>query len=1006
MTDKEQKQSQKKIDFATLPKFDTFLKSCMSMMAVNRVSDRVFVQVNDAFVNVLGYSRNEILGNTGRSLQLFVDVPEHKKAMQKLSEKGFIKDQELNVKTKTGSILTGLFSGEIITVEGAQYILTIMVDITERRRIEQELQTTFEYAAVGIVNASVEGKYLKVNKCMCEITGYSKEELLEKNFRDITHPDDLATDEDIMLKFLSGKINTFVVEKRYIRKDNSIVWTKLSISGARNKDDNLDYLIVVVQDISQRKNVERELVETNRRFKLAADSAGFGVWDFDIANNKLVWDDKMCQLYGVTRQEFEQHDHPWTSMLHPADSEHAIEQINQAIKNCNDLNIEFRIIQPAGKIVYIESRAVVVRDDDGKALRMTGINYNITERKEAEKALLDSEARFKALHNATFGGIAIHEKGIILDCNQGLAELTGFTIEELVGMDGLLLISEETRDDAIKNIKDGYEKPYEAKGVRKDGSQYPLRLEAKNVPYMDKTVRVVEFRDISEDKESEKEHKRMMAAIEQLAESIMITSPDGKVVYVNPAFTKITGYSFDEVFGRDTSFLESGLHDETFYREIYDVIGNGETWKGRFTNLKKDGTTYISDTIISPVKDSKGNIVNLVAVEEDVTEKIAKEEHLRQSRKLESIGKLAGGVAHDFNNLLMVIMGYVDLSRDELEEDHPAYELLNEVTSAAERSVVITRQLLAFARKQNISPKVIDLNESISVMLKLLSRMIGEDINLQWVPCDSPWMVKIDPGQIDQIMTNLFVNARDAIDGVGNIMIETYCTDIASDYDCGDNAGVTRGQYVVIAFSDDGCGMDEKTQDNAFEPFFTTKDIGKGTGLGLATIYGIVRQNNGYANVYSEPGQGTTFRIYLPRFVNVENNSVESDEHDSVVGGNETILLTEDEKNIRIITGLILERLGYNLLMAADPEEAIKLASEHSGKIDLLLSDVIMPIMNGLDLAKELKKTRPEMKKLFMSGYTANVVAMKDIVDEKINFLSKPFSREILSHKIREILDA
>jgi CheY-like chemotaxis protein len=354
----------------------------------------------------------------------------------------------------------------------------------------------------------------------------------------------------------------------------------------------------------------------------------------------------------------------------------------------------------------------------------------------------------------------------------------------------------------------------------------------------------------------------------------------------------------------------------------------------------------------------------------------------------------------------MVIMGYVDLSRDELEEDHPAYELLNEVTSAAERSVVITRQLLAFARKQNISPKVIDLNESISVMLKLLSRMIGEDINLQWVPCDSPWMVKIDPGQIDQIMTNLFVNARDAIDGVGNIMIETYCTDIASDYDCGDNAGVTRGQYVVIAFSDDGCGMDEKTQDNAFEPFFTTKDIGKGTGLGLATIYGIVRQNNGYANVYSEPGQGTTFRIYLPRFVNVENNSVESDEQESVVGGNETILLTEDEKNIRIITGLILERLGYNLLMAADPEEAIKLASEHSGKIDLLLSDVIMPIMNGLDLAKELKKTRPEMKKLFMSGYTANVVAMKDIVDEKINFLSKPFSREILSHKIREILDA
>ncbi len=862
--------------------------SAPTMMAINKVDDKTFVQVNDAFVNTLGYSREEIIGKSAKDLNLFNDEQKKQIAADKLLEKGCMKDVELNVRTKNGEILNGLFNGEIIEVDSIEYILTSMTDIT------------------------------------------------------------------------------------------------------------------------QQKNAEKQLLDTNIRLQLATDSAGVGIWDFDIKNNKLVWDDKMCQLYGISRQDFDQHKYPWKSLLNPDDAQWVVEKSNKTIENGKDLDMEFRIIRPDGEKVYIRSKAVVVRDENNQPIRMTGINYDITKSKLAEQALKDSEDRFKALHNATFGGIAIHDNGLILDCNQGLSDLTGFSVEELIGMNGFLLFSEKNREQVMQMVDNKYEKPYEAIGLKKDGSEYPIRLQSKNIPYKGKTVRVTEVRDLSESREAQKEHARIMAAVDQLAESVMITDPDGYIVYVNPAFSNITGYSSEEVIGRNTAFLESGMHEKEYYYHIYDVIDCGETWKGRFTNLKKDGSTYISQAIISPVKDDDGKIVNLVAVEQDVTESVIREEQMQQSQKMESIGKLAGGVAHDFNNLLMAIMGYVDLCRDELEPEHPVFELLNEITSAADKSVLITKQLLAFARKQNISPKIINLNEAISGILKLLCTMIGEDISLNWVPCDDPWMVKIDPSQIDQIMTNLFVNARDAIDGVGNIMIETYRTEIRTDYACGDSAGVAKGQYMVIAFSDDGCGMDKKTQSNIFEPFFTTKDIGQGTGLGLATIYGIVGQNNGYVNVYSEPAQGTTFRIYLPRF-NAENadkyDASDKDPAGEIQGGSETILLVEDEANIRAITSLILQKLGYKVLAAEKPASAIEISNEYEKKIDLLLTDVVMPEQNGINMAEELMKNRPNMKQLFMSGYTENVIFQKDIVKEEFNFLPKPFSTETLAVKIREILD-
>jgi CheY-like chemotaxis protein len=360
-------------------------------------------------------------------------------------------------------------------------------------------------------------------------------------------------------------------------------------------------------------------------------------------------------------------------------------------------------------------------------------------------------------------------------------------------------------------------------------------------------------------------------------------------------------------------------------------------------------------------------------------------------------------VAHDFNNMLQAILGNTSLALEELPPASPARECLEEVQKCTQRSADLTRQLLAFARKQTVAPRILDLNETIQGMLKMLRRLIGEDIDLAWMPGKELWMVNVDPSQVDQILANLCVNARDAIAGVGKITIETDNVSLDEAY-CADHAGFVPGEYVLLAVSDDGCGMDAETLSHLFEPFFTTKALGQGTGLGLATVYGAVKQNHGFINVYSEPGQGTTFKIYLPRHAAKAVPLAEAGPAQAEGRGSETILLVEDEPAILRIATKTLEWLGYRVLAARTPGEAIRLAKEHRGRIDLLMTDVVMPEMNGRDLARNLQSLYPDIRRLFMSGYTANVIAHQGVLDPGVHFLQKPFSLQHLGAKIREVL--
>jgi CheY-like chemotaxis protein len=371
---------------------------------------------------------------------------------------------------------------------------------------------------------------------------------------------------------------------------------------------------------------------------------------------------------------------------------------------------------------------------------------------------------------------------------------------------------------------------------------------------------------------------------------------------------------------------------------------------------------------------------------------------------MESVGRLAGGVAHDFNNMLSVIIGYAELALDQIDPSSPLHQDLQEIYNAGKRSADTTRQLLAFARKQTIAPQILDLNETVEGMLRMLQRLIGEDITLAWLPGLGLSKVKLDPSQLDQMLANLCVNARDAITGVGKVTVETGMVTFDAVY-CHDHPGFTPGDFILLSFSDDGCGMDEETVLKVFEPFFTTKEVGQGTGLGLATVYGIIKQNNGFVNVYSEPGHGTTFNFYLP----VHQSDSEADQAKNIpeinVGGTETVLIVEDDASVLKMGASMLEKLGYTVLTANTPGDALRLAEANAGTIDLLITDVVMPEMNGRDVADQLLTLDPDIKILFMSGYTAEVIAHRGILDEGVRFLHKPFSIQELAVKVREALE-
>jgi PAS domain S-box-containing protein len=499
--------------------------------------------------------------------------------------------------------------------------------------------------------------------------------------------------------------------------------------------------------------------------------------------------------------------------------------------------------------------------------------------------------------------------------------------------------------------------------------------------------------------------RRLSTVIEQTADSVIVTDTGGIIVYVNPAFERITGYSRADVIGQNPRILKSGKHDSAFYEQMWATINSGSVWRGRISNVKKDGTVFTEEAAISPVRDESGEITNYVAVKRDVTRELELEQHYHQAQKMEAVGRLTGGIAHDFNNLLTAINGFVELMQLRLPPDSPFQEMVGSIHRAGQRAANLIRQLMAFSRRQVIEPQILDLNSVVADLSKMLLPVIGEDIILNLDLGPDLWPIKADLSQLEQVIVNLVVNARDAMPGGGELTIGTSNV-VLTEQDIASDPTAEAGDHVLLTVRDTGVGMSEAVKPYIFEPFFTTKEKGKGTGLGLATTYGIVKQNKGSIWVDSEEGQGTTFKIYWPRVTEAVKASFPPAQLDQLPSGHETILLVEDETSVRVIIANILREQGYTVLDASNGEEALALAREHCGQIQLLLTDVVMPQMSGRELAEELKTICPGVKVLYTSGYLDETLAERGVSNLSLAFIQKPFMPIRLMRKVREILDS
>ncbi len=926
----------------------------------------------------------------------------------------------------------------------------------------EECHDILMHAPVGIFSSTPEGRYHYVNLAMARMYGYNSPEEMVEAVSDIASQTYLDPgDRADFLKEIRANGEVVGHECRLLRRDGSVFWGSRNARAVFDSQGNVSHIQGFTTDISQSRQAATKLghearlsqalseiaraltqpgssvaeiaaVVHERALQLTDSLYGY-VSSIDPVSKASVghtlsamMDKDLCQvqdrqiifplgesgypaLFGHalnTRQSFFTNDpanHPAASGLPPG-----------------HLPLTRFLTVPAiyegalyGQIALANASRNYSKEDITTVEALANLFATAIFRKRIEETLQRSEAKYRLLFENMTVGFALHEMIYdsdghpvdyrYLEVNPAFERLTGVTAKQVVG---------RTVKEVMPATEAHWIEVYSQVALSGQSTSYENYAQEIGRHFRAWAFSpapgqfAVIFSDITEQKAAE----QALKASESRFKITFYTSPDavninrledGLYVEVNEGFSRLTGYSREEVLGKSSLELDLWCNPEDRKKLV-----RGIQEKGYFENLetgfrRKDGS-IVTGLMSARIFEQNG-ITHILSVTRDITAHKQLENQLSQAQKMDSVGRLAGGVAHDFNNMLGVILGYSEMALDQAKEEQTLQVALQGIRQAAQRSADLTRQLLAFARRQTVVPKVLDLNQTLAGMLSMLRRLIGEHIDLAWLPGDNLAPVKIDPSQIDQILVNLCVNARDAVGDSGTVTIET--GNIALDESCRANhAEMLPGEYVRLTVSDNGCGMDAETIHHVFEPFFTTKGEGEGTGLGLATVYGIVKQNKGYINVASEPGQGTTFTLYLPKYGRKAESQPEPVEHQSP-SGTETILLVEDEPMILEMVTIMLQHQGYDVLSATTPGEALSLAEEHAGEIRLLMTDVVMPEMNGRDLANALHQRYPHLRRLFMSGYTANVIAHHGVLDEGVNFIQKPFTMSDLAAKIREVLD-
>jgi two-component system cell cycle sensor histidine kinase/response regulator CckA len=724
------------------------------------------------------------------------------------------------------------------------------------------------------------------------------------------------------------------------------------------------------------------------RYRELLDSLGALVWESDPDTRRFVGFDT----------------------VHPADRPHVRAACARAFENCTEERVEYRVVTPDGRTRWIRNSFRVVRESGLR--RFVGAMLDVTDSHESQWR----EGYYRAMVENSADALALlNRDGTIRFVTASVERLTGFIPGELVGRHAFDRIHPDDRASVSAAFGRALQQPglpisVEYRGKHKDGSW--RHREVVGINRLDDpaiAAVVVNYRDTTAHKVAEAallERERVyQATFDEALIGLAQTSMDGRFLLVNRRLCDLLGYTVEEL--RALDFITISHPDEV----AQDVDAKERLIAGavdRYTREKryrrKDGSFVWTNLTVSLHRHVSSEPSYFIATIEDITERKRAEEEARQLHKMEAIGRLAGGIAHDFNNLVTAIVGYADVALNQLRADDPVSRDIQEIRLAGQSAASLTRQLLAFSRKQVLQPEVLDLNAIVSRLSRLLRRLIGEHIRLEWRLARPLDRVKADPGQVEQVILNLALNARDAMPGGGTLSIETANVTLDTAY-TSEHPGAAVGQHVMLAISDTGIGMDRAVQEHVFEPFYTTKELGKGTGLGLATVYGIVKQSGGSIFVYSEPEHGTTFKIFLPRAEPVAEVVTVQPHSSGAVGGSETILLVEDQPGVRAVMRATLTRHGYTVLEASGGDEALRIEQHHHERIHLLLTDVVMPAMSGREVAQQLLQRRPGIRVLYTSGYTDDAIIHHGVIELGVAFIQKPFSPTSLLRKVREVLE-
>lgn len=836
-------------------------------------------------------------------------------------------------------------------------------------------QFTLDHSADAAYRISPDAIVIYVNDAACKQLGYTQKELLRMSIADF---DPSFSEESWRKHWEELKLKKSIrIENSHRKKSGQLFPVEIHVSYIRY--DGQECACAFVHDITERVHMLEKLELTH----FALDHTADPVFRLNPDSTISYVNKAACKTLGYTRKELLD-----MSILDidPSLTKEWWKELWNEVHNKKSIRIE-TVHQTKDGVIFpveVHSTSIIFQ---GKEQHLAFAN-DITERKRAEEKLQNlTNIQSLILDNSTLG-IALVNNRIFEWVNPRLCELMDRPIEKVQGASTRILYSsdeqyEEQGRIAYKTLAGGKRSDNTIQFSRSDGTKFWCRLIGKALnPERPNDGSIWMFEDITEQNEARVELQRLSTAIEQASETVLITDETGIIQYVNPAFEKDSGYSRSEVLGKTPVFLQSGRHDRAFYSNLWNIIQSGKTWTGRFTNQRKDGSIYINDVSISPLQDSSGTITGYVSVQRNITDELEKEERFRQSQKMEAVGQLAGGIAHDFNNILQAIRGFSEILIAKFDQQSAEYQNTVEIRKATRRAAELTRQLLAFSRKQPIDRKRVNINVIIQDADALLQMLLTNRIRCELDLAPDLHDIFADRSQIMQIIMNLAVNARDAMPDGGTLTLKTENITFTQKEHAEQN---DKKDYICLTISDTGYGMDQDVQEHLFEPFFTTKAVGKGTGLGLAAVYGIVEQNKGWIHVCSAKDQGSTFKTYLPAFTAGSDVEDQPEQH-------EQILLVEDDADTRNMVVHVLKKAGYQVMVAKSAEEALTLFDRHRENISMLFTDISLPGQDGIELADLLRTKKQNLPVLLYSGYR-DPRELWDVFDKKqYHFIKKPFS--------------